>query len=212
MLAIIAGTNSTSVAQAVMEASDVRDIYAYNTTMDFVKEVSKQNLEFSRVVIFATEIMNEQELRNIQSLFIKNRYQTQIVIVANSLNQEQLQVLTLYYNVFQSPLYTDYLLQPNKAIDIELAVGLFSWGIDYIRQNFSSQKDVTVEVQQVVRDTGNKKPVEKAKNKLKTMTSASGFIKSFTFGGRIFGKRKLNKQQRSEIVYIQTQAKAVIQG
>lgn len=206
MHAFILGNPSERVAKQVIEASDIQRITPYVDVNEFLNRATRQNLRYERIVLLAQIIKSENDLRGIRDYLQTSNLPTQVIIIARSWEPKDIQILDLYYNYFRIPIYTDYTLNQEDSVDVGLLMYVLTESIDNIRMTKSSLKDVTPNVRSKKEYNAN----EENKFQLRHCHANDGVIKSFSYGGKIWGRNKLTKTELAQVERVWSQARAIV--
>lgn len=207
MYALIFGSKAEANAQAIMSGSDIRDLVPFTSISDFVAKSIRQGLRFERIVILAQSVSNGKEYSSLLDLVQSERLTTSIVMLVRGYEESDIYALQEYYRHFISPIYTDYTLGADETPSIDLMERLLTERIDTIRLNHSSKRDYVPSVK--VR-TDKVEESEPKAEVAPAMKANSGVVKSFSFGGKVFGKSKLTKNERSRVSALMLQANAIM--
>lgn len=209
MYAFILGSSAQRIRQEVITSTDVKAIQAFANLNEFVAVATRQNLRFERLIFTAQIVTSEQELRSVREYLVNNGLSTQIVLLVRDWESSDGQINDVYYDVFTSPIYTDYTLSHGESIDVELFKFLCTGSLDKIRSEHSSVKNSIPKVKHQVQPTGVS-DAEPAQKKMPNCTFKDGLIKTFTFGGKVFGRGKLTKKELAKFKPLWSQANAVL--
>lgn len=209
MYAFIMGVRSGDIAKKVISTSDLKSIHGFTNVSDFVTRVSKQNLKFNRIVVLAHCVQSEQDLKNLRELLNKQKSDAQIVLIAREWETSDLQILSVYYKVFTSPIYIDYTMKSKESTDTEFLVYICTSPVDSLRNKHSYYKDVKPKVK-ISKDVDEYSQSEVKSKKLPNCTYSDGLVKKFSHGGKFFGKNKLTKKELEALKPLFVQANAVL--
>lgn len=207
MYAFIFGDKAQGAAQSVMDSSDVRNVRGFTSIGDFLSIANRQGLVFNRIVILVSYVSSEQEFQSLRRYCSEVAPQTEIVILARGFEASDKTVLESYYSIFTSPIYTDYSLSMQEPTSNLLLKNLLTTPIDDIRVNHSINKDVKPVVKMSVHSETQAQPERVSKPS--AMKSKGGLIKTFSYGGKIFGKKKYTKQQLNEVIRLEAEANVI---
>lgn len=205
MIALVLGKNTPQILERIVEVYGKKDIEGFTTLSELVSKAKVRHLTFDRIVCNATVVQHEQELAMVHDYLSHNNLITQVVMLARGYSETDKQLLNVYYNIFHSPIYIDVLV--NGSTDVEFIRGICYDAIDDLRLAYSIKKDEQVStlgsyvVEEVQEDVVKKAPHCRA---------SSGVLKTFTYGGKFFGRRRFTKQQQQEVNNLVREAKAVL--
>lgn len=208
MYAFVLGKSSERIKTQVVTSTDIKHVSAFETASDFLSKAVRQNLSFERIIIVAWCIGSEQELRGIKDYLLTNGLNTPVILLVREWESTDLQVLDVYYDIFTSPIYTDYTLKHSESADLPLFAFLCSGSLDKVRNEHSSLKNSAPNVRHQSVDVGVSQEPEK---KVRVhCTFNSGVIKKITYGGKVFGRNKLTKKEQLAFKPLWSQANALL--
>lgn len=205
MIALVLGKNTPMILDRLVEVYGRKDIEGFTTLSELISKVKVRHLTVERIVCNATGVQHEQELSMVHDYLSQNNLITQVVLLARGFSEEDKQIVDVFHNIFHLPIYTDVLV--NGSTDVEFIRSVCYDDIDKLRLTYSIKKDEKVStlgaymIEEEPEDIITKAPY---------CMATSGVLKTFTFGGKFFGRRRFTKQQQREVNELVREAKAVL--
>lgn len=212
MIGLIFGSNSENLVKTLYESHGLKDLEGFTSIGAFLSAANRKALRCERLVINCIAVGSPQEFRNLRNYLLNHLRTTEVVLFGRYFEPLDLEVVTSFYDEFSEPIYTDYLLQADEQANVDLVANTLCKGsLDDIRLNHSSQKGK----QTVVRYGSAPRDVEGSVKKTftppKPVSYKEGVIKTFSFGGRLFGKNKLTKAELQKVSSLEREASVVLQ-
>lgn len=211
MIALIFGERSSNFAESLMSASDIKGVVGYTSIGQFLTEASRKALRCERIVFNSVAVGSEQELINLHQYLQEHLRSTEVVLLNRSFETMDVEIVSAYYNHFSLPIYTDYSLGANEQMGIQLLAKLCKAPIDDIRVGHSSKKDNRPVVRYVQDEVAQKVDSKPAFVPPAPIKKPAGVIKSFTYGGGVFRKKRLTKAQQAMVEVVEQEASAMMQ-
>ena len=211
MIGLIFGENSDQYVNMILESHDLKEVEGFSSIGAFIAAASRKSLRCQRLVINCLAVNSEQEFYNLHKFLSENLRNTEVVLFGRSFESGDLEVIQAYYTVFTEPIYTDYVLQPQEQANIDLLAKVLCKGsLDDIRLNHSAKKDEkpVVNYTEVAKEEEVVEPVFQSPN---PMVAKEGVVKNFSFGGRIFSKKRLTKKERKAVSKLEDEVMALLQ-
>lgn len=211
MIGLIFGENSDQYVNMIRESHYLKEVEGFSSIGAFIAAASRKALRCQRLVINCLAVNSEQEFYNLHKFLSENLRNTEVILFGRSFESGDLEVIQSYYTVFTEPIYTDYVLQPQEQANIDLLAKVLCKGsLDDIRLNHSAKKDEkpVVNYTKVAKE---EEVVEPAFQYPKPMVAKEGVVKNFSFGGRIFSKKRLTKKERKAVSKLEDEVMALLQ-
>lgn len=205
-IAILFGENSVQTVSSIKKSSDVRDLEAFSTGAELLMKMNRQGYQPKRLVFFAHNI-TDVEIKGISDFFIKHNIPCETIIIARGYDEKDVETVANYYNIQSLPLWTDYTIKAGETFGIDEVIYLVSANIDEVRRKYSINHNKEVKV--VETEKVDTTALEKGE-KLKPRSGKPGTIKSFSFGGKLFGKKKYTKKEALAIKKLLAEAQGVV--
>lgn len=205
MIALVLGKATANVVEKLKEVYGRKDIEGFGTLTELVNRMKTRQITYDRVVCNATGVQHEQELMYMHDYLSDNNKITQVVLLARGFSEEDKQVVDVFHNIYHLPIYTDVMV--TGSTDVVFIKDVCYADIDTLRLTYSMKKDEKVKMLgSYIVEEEPKDVVEKAPYCLVT----SGVLKTFTYGGKFFGRRKFTKQQQLEVNNLVKEARVVM--
>lgn len=211
MIGLIFGENSDQYVNMILESHDLKDVEGFSSIGAFIAAASRKALRCQRLVINCLAVNSEQEFYNLHKFLSENLRNTEVILFGRSFESSDLEVIQSYYTVFTEPIYTDYVLQPQEQANIDLLAKVLCKGsLDDIRLHHSAKKDEkpVVNYTKVAKEEEVAEPVFQSP---KPMVASEEVVKNFSFGGRIFSKKRLTKKERKAVSKLEDEVMALLQ-
>ena len=200
MIGLIFGDKSDAVVSAVKESHGLKDVEGFASIGSFLSMASRKALRCERLVINCMEVGSPQEFYNLRSFLIDHARTTEVVLFGRYFESSDLEVVESFYTYFSEPIYTDYLLQSDEQATVDLVANKLCKGsLDDIRMNHSSKKDIKAVVKYGSEQTSNPSATDVGFVAPVPLSSKGNPLKSFSFGGKLFGRGKLTKQELASV-------------
>lgn len=204
MIALVFGKNTSGVVKRLKEVYKKDDVEGFSSLSAIVSRMKTRQERISRIVCSATGVQHEQELALVHDYLSQNNLTTQVVLIARGFSEEDKRVVDVFHTIYHLPIYTDVMI--TGSVDVELLKGICYGDIDSLRLSYSIKKDEQV-------STLASYVVEEAPKEIKKRApyclATSGVLKTFTYGGKFFGRRRFTKQQQKEVTELLSEARVV---
>lgn len=211
MIGLIFGEKSEQVVKAVKDSHGLKDIEGFTSIGAFLSMASRKALRCERLIINCVNVNSAQEFQNLRTFLMDHARTTEVVLFGRYFESSDLEVVESYYSFFSEPIYTDYLLQTSEQVNVDLiANNLCKSSLDTIRLEHSSKKNVKAVVKYGV-DPASVSKEEPSFKPPKPIASSGTTVKIFNYGGKLFGKKKLTKQELAAISHLDNEIYAVLQ-
>ena len=211
MIGLIFGEKSEQVVKAVQDSHGLKEVEGFTSIGAFLSMASRKALRCERLVINCVNVNSAQEFSNLRTFLMDHARTTEVVLFGRYFESADLEVVESYYSFFSEPIYTDYLLQTNEQVNVDLiANNLCKSSLDTIRLEHSSKKNVKAVVKY-----GTEQPAVSSQEPTftppKPIASNGSVVKYFGYGGKVFGKKKLTKQELAVVSKLDNEIYAVLQ-
>ena len=211
MIGLIFGEKSEQVVNAVRESHGLKEVEGFTSIGSFLNMASRKALRCERLVINCVNVNSPQEFSNLRTFLMDHARTTEVVLFGRYFESADLEVVDSYYSFFSEPIYTDYLLQTNEQVNVDLiANNLCKSSLDTIRLEHSSKKNVKAVVKYGTEQSAVSSQ-EPTFTPPKPIASNGSVVKSFGYGGKVFGKKKLTKQELAAVSKLDNEIYAVLQ-
>ena len=212
MIGLIFGSNSESLVNILQDSHGLKDIEGFASIGAFLSAANRKALRCERLVINCVSVGSPQEFRNLRNYLLNHLRNTEVVLLGRYFEPMDLEVVNSFYEEFSEPIYTDYLLQADEQANVDLVANTLCKGsLDDIRLNHSSRKGKKAVVRYGSEPVSSKQTVEVEFSPPKPIAAKEGVLKTFSFGGRFFGKNKLTKAELQRVSLLEREASVVLQ-
>lgn len=211
MIGLIFGEQSENTVTKVRESHGLKGLEGFSSIGSFLSMASRKALRCERLIINCVSVNSPQEFYNLRTFLLDHSRSTEVVLLGRFFEASDLEVVDSFYQYFTEPIYTDYLLQPGEQVNVDLvANNLCKASLDSIRLNHSSRKDIKAVVKY------GSVPEEKVEVPSfvapKPVTSKAGVLKTFGYGGKFFGKKKLTNKELERVSAINREVYVVLES
>ena len=212
MIGLIFGSNSDNLVKTLNESHGLKDIEGFTSIGAFLSAANRKALRCERLVINCIAVGSPQEFRNLRTYLLNHLRTTEVVLFGRYFEPLDLEVVDSFYSEFSEPIYTDYLLQADEQANVDLVANTLCKGsLDDIRLNHFSRKGKKAVVRYGSEPTSVDKSAESTFTPPKPVSAKAGVLKTFSFGGRFFGKNKLTKAELQKVSLLEREASVILQ-
>ena len=212
MIGLIFGDKSEAGVNAVKESHGLKDIEGFTSIGSFLSMASRKALRCERLVINCMEVGSPQEFHNLRNFLIDHARTTEVVLFGRYFESSDLEVVESYYTYFSEPIYTDYLLQSDEQATVDLVANKLCKGsLDDIRINHSSKKNIKAVVKYGTEQSTDANVSKVGFTAPVPISSKGNPLKSFGFGGKLFGRGKLTKTELMSVAALDREVYVVLQ-
>ena len=207
MIALVLGQATDNVVATMSKVYGRREIEGFSTLSELLHALQVQKKDFNRVICNTPGVHKEALLTALHQHLTETNSRTEVVFVAQVGKGHELNMVEIFHRIYLAGIYTDVII--NKSTDVEFVHDLCFDPIDDLRNAYSSRKDEKVRTNAeyvVEEDESDLEIVRKAPH---CLVEGSGVLKTFGYGGKFFGRHKLNKQEKQAVRVLMREATAV---
>lgn len=207
MIALVLGEATNGVVATMTKVYKRREIEGFSTLSDLLHALQVQKKTYNRVICNTLGVHNEALLTALHQHLVETNSRTEVVFIARVGKGHELNMVEIFHRIYLAGIYTDVII--NKSTDVEFVYELCFEPIDNLRNAYSSRKDEKIQTNAeyvVEEDESDLEIVRKAPH---CLVEGSGVLKTFGYGGKFFGRRKLNKHEKQAVRVLMREAEAV---
>lgn len=207
MIALVLGDATNGVVATMTRVYKRREIEGFSTLSELLHALQVQKKTYNRVICNTLGVHNEALLTALHQHLVETNSRTEVVFIARVGKGHELNMVEIFHRIYLAGIYTDVII--NKSTDVEFVYELCFEPIDNLRNAYSSRKDEKIQTNAeyvVEEDESDLEIVRKAPH---CLVEGSGVLKTFGYGGKFFGRRKLNKHEKQAVRVLMREAEAV---
>lgn len=207
MIALVLGDATNGVVATMTKVYKRREIEGFSTLSELLHALQVQKKTYNRVICNTLGVHNEALLTALHQHLVETNSRTEVVFIARVGKGHELNMVEIFHRIYLAGIYTDVII--NKSTDVEFVYELCFEPIDNLRNSYSSRKDEKIQTNAeyvVEEDEIDLEIVRKAPH---CLVEGSGVLKTFGYGGKFFGRRKLNKHEKQAVRVLMREAEAV---
>lgn len=207
MIALVLGDATNGVVATMTKVYKRREIEGFSTLSELLHALQVQKKTYNRVICNTLGVHNEALLTALHQHLVETNSRTEVVFIARVGKGHELNMVEIFHRIYLAGIYTDVII--NKSTDVEFVYELCFEPIDNLRNAYSSRKDEKIQTNAeyvVEEDESDLEIVRKAPH---CLVEGSGVLKTFGYGGKFFGRRKLNKHEKQAVRVLMREAEAV---
>lgn len=207
MIALVLGDATNGVVATMTKVYKRREIEGFSTLSELLHALQVQKKTYNRVICNTLGVHNEALLTALHQHLVETNSRTEVVFIARVGKGHELNMVEIFHRIYLAGIYTDVII--NKSTDVEFVYELCFEPIDNLRNAYSSRKDEKIQTNAeyvVEEDEIDLEIVRKAPH---CLVEGSGVLKTFGYGGKFFGRRKLNKHEKQAVRVLMREAEAV---
>lgn len=207
MIALVLGDATNGVVATMTKVYKRREIEGFSTLSELLHALQVQKKTYNRVICNTLGVHNEALLTALHQHLVETNSRTEVVFIARVGKGHELNMVEIFHRIYLAGIYTDVII--NKSTDVEFVYELCFEPIDNLRNAYSSRKDEKIQTNAeyvVEEDESDLEIVRKAPY---CLVEGSGVLKTFGYGGKFFGRRKLNKHEKQAVRVLMREAEAV---
>ena len=207
MIALVLGDATNGVVATMTKVYKRREIEGFSTLSELLHALQVQKKTYNRVICNTLGVHNEALLTALHQHLVETNSRTEVVFIARVGKGHELNMVETFHRLYLAGIYTDVII--NKSTDVEFVYELCFEPIDNLRNAYSSRKDEKIQTNAeyvVEEDESDLEIVRKAPH---CLVEGSGVLKTFGYGGKFFGRRKLNKHEKQAVRVLMREAEAV---